>query len=390
MQSVRKDVWDNWKSIPFGLTYRQLVANETVLSSQIRFFVVVFWDDNRPVGIAQFQLFRLDARSFAGAAHQSSVLEMLEEQFKELLHRSVGLSKIWVLLCGDLYTTAPHAFWFMPEISLDRRWTYLMTAFRRVRQWVSEWVSPELMVIKDFSDSMLTFPVHIDDFGFHRVETDPNMVLTLDPQWRTFADYLGALNSRYRREASQVLNRAQRVRCEYLSRESARQLSSRLDALHEQVYERAVIRYSSVPRGYFKLMASQMDEFGIRGYFYEDNLVGFVSYFFDSQSMQCQYLGLDYSVKAHIPLYQLILYDVLDVAIQHRVSRIEYGRTAGEIKAGIGAKPVPMYAMVKHRNVIKDQLIDLFVQLIHPVRFRDRHVFKASAGMPSLKEIRPD
>lgn len=392
MQSVREDIWRHWTSVPFGLAYRQLRANEQILSSQVRFWVVIFWDDDIPVGIAQFQLFRLDARSFAGAAQQQGIFDRLEGKLKELLHRSVGLSKIWVLLCGDLYTTAPHAFWFLPEISMDRRWIYLMTAFRRVRQWVSDWVSPELMVIKDFSEGMLPSVDHLDDSGFHRISTDPNMVLDIAPHWRSLGDYMEALNSHYRRQAATVIATSSGVRCEFLSREAAIHHSARLDALHEQVYEKAVIRYSAVPTGYFKLMASQMtDLFGLRGYFYNGILVGFVSYFWDADSMQCQYLGMDYSVKNQVPLYQLMLYDVLDVAIQKGVKRIEYGRTASEIKASLGAHPVPTFAMVKHRNVIKDQLIDLFVALMHAVEFKERHVYKTKGGdTPSIAEIHPE
>ena len=392
MQSVREDIWRHWTSVPFGLTYRQLRANEQILESQVRLWIVIFWDDDVPVGIAQFQLFRLDARSFGGAAQQHGIFDRLEGQLKELLHRSVGLSKIWVLLCGDLYTTAPHAFWFLPEISLDRRWTYLMTAFKRVRQWVSEWVSPELMVIKDFSEGMLPSDDDRDDSGFHRIATDPNMVLDIDPSWRSLEDYMGALNSHYRRQASQVMLKSAGVHCEFLSRDASIRHSARLDALHEQVYERALIRYSAVPTGYFKLMSSQMtDLFGLRGYFYNGILVGFVSYFSDAESMQCQYLGMDYSIKNQIPLYQLMLYDVLEVAIQKGVKRIEYGRTASEIKSSLGAHPVSTFAMVKHRYVIKDQLIDLFVALMHPVEFKERHVYKTNGdGTPSITETRPE
>jgi len=162
-----------------------------------------------------------------------------------------------------------------------------------------------------------------------------------------------------------------------LSKQELIHYSERLDWLHHQVYERAAIRYSAVPTGYFRAMASDLTStFGLRGYFVEGKLMGFVSYFLDQMTMQCQYLGIDYAVMERLPLYQFMLYDLLEVGITKGLKTIEYGRTASEIKAGIGALPVPMAALVKHRNLIKNQLLDLFVLLMHPVAFQERHVFK--------------
>lgn len=377
MASVPLNIWQGWDPIPLGLTYHHLWAHETILNAQVRFWYVIFWDNNRAVGIAQFQLFRIDSRAFVGAARQSGLLPMLEGQIKDLITKGVGLSKLWVLLCGDLYTTAPHGFWFTSDVSVSERWGLLMTALRRVRQWVDEWVNPELVVIKDFSTDTLPSYDAMSLAGFHRVETDPNMVLSM-LNWRHFDDYIEAMNSRYRQKTRSILAECQLITPRNLSITDFNRWSSQIDRLHGTIFEKASIRFLKVPEGYFTHMASANGHnYFIRGYFLGDELVGFVSYLFDGQIMQCQYLGLDRNHRQRFPLYPYILLDAVRVGFERRCTSVEFGRTASDMKSSVGAVPMPLFALVKHRNPIKNQLVDLFVQLMHPVDFEPRHVFRS-------------
>jgi hypothetical protein len=42
-------------------------------------------------------------------------------------------------------------------------------------------------------------------FSYRPVETDPDMVLELKPEWNNYADYLNSLDRRYRKSAQQIL-----------------------------------------------------------------------------------------------------------------------------------------------------------------------------------------
>ena len=41
-------------------------------------------------------------------------------------------------------------------------------------------------------------------FGYRPVESDPNMVLEIPPSWRTYDDYLGSLNAKYKNAARKI------------------------------------------------------------------------------------------------------------------------------------------------------------------------------------------
>ncbi|NDC83334.1 hypothetical protein EB093_06715 [bacterium] len=378
MISIPATIWTHWTGVPAGLTYTHLCVNEKTLASQVRFWYVIFWQEDRPVGIAQFQLFRLDARSFVGAVRRSGVLPIIEAQVKELLHKGAGLSKIWVVLCGDLYATGPSFYWFENQVNREDQWEFVSTAVRRVVQWADERVSPELIVIKDFMPDELPGWDDYHSAGFHCIETDPNMILDLR-DWRTFDDYLGEVKARYRHKIKAVMSACESVESHTIHPNEIDRYSQRMDHLHSAIFERAEVKYLKVPDGYFAQMSKFLPHhYTLRGYWLQGELIGFVSYHFDHSIMKCQYFGLDRQVRDTLPIYQYLLIDAIAAGLERTgIRTIEYGRTASEMKSAVGAEPHSLYALVKHRNPIKNQLVDVFVQLLHPVQFERRHVFKS-------------
>ena len=374
---IPRDVWGNIADAPFGLRYSHLFANELSLNDQIRFWYAVFWKNNMPVGIAQFQLFRLDVRSFV-TKQTPHLISRVEGRLKELLHRSLGLSKIWVLVCGDLYSTAPHGVWFRSTVPVQSQWLALMLALRVVKSWSDEQVQTDLIVIKDFDDSNIP-PINLAaQASFHMVRTDPNMVLRLRPDWFGFDDYLGAINSKYRRRISHALELGKEVVARLLVETELARYSDKIDQLHHNVYMRSEIRTAQVPNAYFLRMSRySMGRYRVRGYFLNHELIAFVSYFKSESGIQTQYLGMDYAISERLGLYQYILIDLVRHAIEESAPELEFGRTAQDIKAGVGALPKRTYCLVKHCSPIKNQLVDIVVQLIHPIEIPERHVFKS-------------
>src|SRR5262249_50305173 len=58
----------------------------------------------------------------------------------------------------------------------------------------------KVSVLKDFpSEDLPLLTPPLKRYGYVRFETQPNMVLPIDPRWRTFGGYLAALSGRYRR-----------------------------------------------------------------------------------------------------------------------------------------------------------------------------------------------
>ena len=70
----------------------------------------------------------------------------------------------------------------------------------------------------------------------------------------------------------------------------------------------------------------------------------------DGDTAIAYYIGFDRTAAAEgLPLYLRLLHATIGHAIDWRVKRLSFGRTALEPKAALGAKPEPMSVWMRHR-----------------------------------------
>jgi len=82
--------------------------------------------------------------------------------------------------------------------------------------------------------------------------------------------------------------------------------------------------------------------------------------------LEAGYIGLDYEYNFDYAVYQKMLYDYVDDAIQNNLKELRFGRTAEEIKSCLGAEPVDMMLYVRHRNSLSNKVIKPVIKSISP------------------------
>ncbi len=88
------------------------------------------------------------------------------------------------------------------------------------------------------------------------------------------------------------------------------------------------------------------------------------------------YSGFDYSFKRDSNVYFNMFYHVIEEAERRGFSRVHLGQTSYEIKAELGARPMPLFLGVHHRNPLIQRLVWLLRRSLFPaVTFPDREVF---------------
>jgi hypothetical protein len=72
-----------------------------------------------------------------------------------------------------------------------------------------------------------------------------------------------------------------------------------------------------------------------------------------------------------------MLYDMLAFSIQSKAKKLILARTALEIKSSIGAKAIPMFGYIKHRNPILNYFMQPIFRYMQPeIQWQERHPFK--------------
>ena len=120
-----------------------------------------------------------------------------------------------------------------------------------------------------------------------------------------------------------------------------------------------------------------------KGYFLNQELIGFATSFIQENAVEAFHVGFDYSYKKSHNIYQRMLYDYVNLAINKKVSELRLGRTAETIKSCLGAQPVEMKLYVRHRNSISNTLLKPFADIISPNDFEIRNPFKKTNTTPS-------
>ena len=115
----------------------------------------------------------------------------------------------------------------------------------------------------------------------------------------------------------------------------------------------------------------------MRGFFYNEQLVGFSTSFKNDDILEANYVGLDYNFNKELSVYQRILYDYVEQSLNFKSKELHLGRTAEMIKSSIGAIPMNMKLYARHRKSVPNLLLKPIIQSISPSDFELRKPFKS-------------
>jgi hypothetical protein len=92
-------------------------------------------------------------------------------------------------------------------------------------------------------------------FSYRPMETEPNMVLTIDPAWLNYEDYLNALDAKYRRNAKDQAKKLAAAGCVLEHLDDLEPHAARLHELYMAVHNNAAVRLVTVPQSYLPALA---------------------------------------------------------------------------------------------------------------------------------------
>ena len=69
-----------------------------------------------------------------------------------------------------------------------------------------------LVLVKDITERESGLEA-LRRFSYRPLETEPNMVLSIDPAWRSYDDYLAALDAKYRRNSRDQMKKLAAAGC---------------------------------------------------------------------------------------------------------------------------------------------------------------------------------
>lgn len=360
-----------------------LRAIETAGPENVSARYVLIFRGQRPVAAVAAQVVTISGSRVKKKTVPSTSIRTVA-RLKRLIAPAVDAASEWVeermLVAGNLMSWGCHGVAFVPGEDAAALWPAVAEALYRIRRAERLHGETNLAMVKDLTAAQPEVAA-LDRFSYRPMPTEPNMVLAIDPAWRTYEDYLGALDAKYRRKVKDIGKKLAAAGCTVglvagdLAAEAAR-----LHELYLAVQGNATVRLVTLPPAFLPAMAAALgDNFRCTAIRRGDHILGFVTTVRDGDTAIGYYIGFDRAAAAEgLPLYLQMLHATIADAIHWRCRRLSLGRTALEPKAGLGAKPEPMSVWVRYRVPAFNWLLRGIISAVPHVEAPERNPFKTA------------
>lgn len=256
---------------------------------------------------------------------------------------------------------------FAPGVDRAGLWPMVAEAIDRAHEEDKGIRSTALQLVLDIAEDDASGARHLEKHLFRSMPAEPDMILTIDPDWKSFEDYRAALKSKYRKASLEMDKELTVANCVIAKLTDIEGHADELINLHLQVHEQSINRFVTLKRDFIPALARRLgDRFICTVIRQEARILGFVTTLIDGDTALAYVVGHDVQANRELPIYLRLLQTAIEDGIRHECRRVTYGRTALEPKARLGAVAVPLTVYGRHKNPIVGPLITPLLQQIAP------------------------
>jgi hypothetical protein len=361
----------NGRNIYLSLPY--LSALEQGMGGGLNFFFSISYNaQDEPVLIAVFVSVKfVDKRKRFG----DSVFK-LRFPFKKKLENILSIN---ALACGNVFSAGENGMLWAEELQsqdafeeAERVHQILMTEHDANKE-------VSLRVFKDFWPQTVPSANRLIEKGFFDFKIDVNMVLKIHKDWKTINDYLMSMKTKFRTRANSVYRKSEPLTVKALNAQDILEESEHIMRLFDNVLEKSDFHIGTMnPETFAACKEHLRDDFIFIAYYMDDKMLGFSTAFRNANSLDANYVGLDYGYNESYAVYQRILYDYVELALQTKSVELQFGRTSETIKSAVGAVPVDMTIYIQHKRSLSNVILKKVIQSVAPSPFELRQPFKAN------------
>ena len=345
-------------------------------------YALIFRGD-RPVAAVAAQVVLVRGADMVGRAaidkssDRRPVKRVLGKASRKIKTRAIQKVNAKFLICGNLLSWGMHGVAFASGESPAELWPAVAEAMYRIRRAEKLSAHVGVVMIKDIPDDHAAHARELRRFKYDAIDPEPDMVLDIRQEWRSHADYVNALEKKYKKTTAKVLETVDQAGFRVEAIDQIESVASRLHDLYMQVHERAAVRPFTLKPTFIPALSAALGSlFRCSVVRKNDEIAGFVTTLKDGDTAVGYYLGYDPAVNESVPVYFRLLQAVVSDAIELRCRRLSLGRTALEPKARLGAQPAPLQLYLRHRHPVLNSMLRPLLGLVPHHDAPERNPFK--------------
>ena len=334
-------------------------------------YIVLVDKNNQPTAFASMKIIDFHLKSI------KNDLEFLRNIGRRL-HVFPDKKPLKLLICGNTFVSGEHGVFI--KKNQDKK-----AIIKELAESINHFVNSDkklkkqidAFLVKDFAKESLFITDELKDFKYHTFLVEPNMQLQLQEDWQNFDDYLASMKTKFRVKARKAFKQSTEIRVEEVTLENIDRKLPKMTALYEKVASNAGFNLGNFNLETYKDLKEKLgDDYILKTYWLEDKIVGFISGVINQKSLDAHFVGIDYQLNREYAIYQRMLYDYIEIAINKKLKTINFGRTASEIKSSVGAEPQDLTMYLRHKKSITNRILKLFLQRVQPTPFQQKFPFK--------------
>lgn len=357
------------------LNYDYLTAFEACCSVNMGFKYVVFRNNGRLAGVATFQTILFDGNNI-GTEESRKQLGFWARTVNSLVSRM----KMRLLVLGNTFMTGEYG-WYFTDVN-EPGVEEVLALQLVIKDLVQEAKASKrpvsgLLVKEVFTDKLGAFP-ELQKSGYLQFPVQPDMILDIDPEWKTFDGYLATMSSKYRVRMRKAVKDMNGIEIRRMTVDEIVANMSEMERLYQEVVDTSDFKLATFRLQHVQYLMHQMPEnFWIDGFWLDGKLVTFISFYKHNGQIVAGMMGMDREAQKQYDLYLNVLLLVARRGIEHGAKQSVFGRTAMEIKSSVGAKPHDMYLYTRHVSGWKNRIIAPMVKILSRTEpWKQRNPFK--------------
>lgn len=341
---------------------------------EIVFSYIVLIDKNsNPIAFATIQIVNFHIDDI------KNDLELLIRKLKNIgrkLHILPNKKPLKILISGNTFVSGEHGIFIKKN---QNKKIIIKELAKAILHFVNanKKLKIDAFLLKDFRNKSLFISNELRDYNYHPFSVEQNMMLKLDENWHVFEDYLASMKTKFRVKARKAFLRSTNIKIENVTPENIDIQLPKMTALYKKVVDNADFNLGNFNLNSFKDLKKTLgNNYILKTYWLDDNIVGFISGVINQKSLDAHFVGINYELNKEHAIYQRMLYDYIEIGIEKKQNRINFGRTASEIKSSVGAVPQDLTMYIRHKKSITNKILKLFLQRIQPTPFQQKFPFK--------------
>ena len=367
VDTIPQDYWDSVNCCTNIYYSPEFLRAFEFANTDIEFNYIFILKGNEAVAFANTQIVTIGVETITKNIKMSA-------KIRSLINTLFYNNHLRVLFCGNVFLSGEYGTFLKDGEDKIETFKAIADGVKHLTKVTKKLNS---VFVKDFENESLYITDHLKSYDYAAMQVEPNMIITLKPEWHSFDDYKNVLKSKYRVKANKADSKSEVLEAHFFSEEAIETHKDQLQKLYLNTIDNADFNAQILNLDtYINLKKTFKEKFFVKGYFLEGKLVGFLSAMQNDRHLDAHFIGIDYSNNKKFAIYPRILNDYVRLGIETKSDQINLGRTASEIKSTLGAEPKALTCYCKHKKYIPNQILKPFIKNVHIKSFKQHSPFK--------------